>query len=137
MESGLTEIKNHPSGLVKVKQERLIKPHGGGILGRLAVTAGGITIGYLLLPTVPLASLAIAGALALSYLQDADKIQHPETAKRLELLLHSRTAKHPSIYESRKELKTFYPIGAVNRAIEYMLDYCDWVEFSPQSRHPL
>lgn len=125
------------TGLVKVKQERLIKPHGGGILGRLIVTAGGVTIGYLLLPTVPLASIAIAGALAISYFQDADKIQHPETSKRLELLLHSKTAKHPSIYESRKELRSLYPMAAVNKAIEYMVDYCEWIEFSPHSKHPL
>lgn len=125
------------TGLVKVKQERLVKPHGGGILGRLIVTAGGVTIGYLLLPTVPLASIAIAGALAISYFQDADKIQHPETSKRLELLLHSKTAKHPSIYESRKELRSLYPMAAVNKAIEYMLDYCEWIEFSPNSKHPL
>lgn len=125
------------TSLVKIKQERLIKPNGNGILGRLAVTAGGIGIGYLLLPTVPLASIAIAGALALSYLQDADKTQHPATAKRLELLLHSKTAKHPSIYESRRELKAKYPMAAVNKAIEYMADHCEYVEFTPNSKHPL
>lgn len=121
----------------KRKKETLIKPQSSGIVERCLVVGGGLTIAYTCAATLPIASAAAIGFIALHFWKEIQNFQTPEKSKELELILHSKTVKHPSIYESRLSLKKSYPVSALNRAIESMIGNCDWYGFKPSDDHPL
>ena len=75
--------------------------------------------------------------MGLHFKQEIDTFQSPQRSEALKLLWEANTVRHPSLKESIKEIKATYPTDAINRAIEQMVDECEWYIFTPDQSHEL
>jgi len=119
------------------KKERIIKPTSSGKMQSLLVVGGGLATMYTFWATMPIAAIAALIAMGLHFKQEIDTFQSPQRSEALKLLWEANTVRHPSLKESIKEIKAKYPTDAINRAIEQMVDECEWFVFSPDQSHEL
>lgn len=137
-------VKAQPQDLVidysasdRKRRGQMVKPASSGWVERVIVVGGGLSILYTFGATVPIAAGAALVGMGLYFLKEVKEFQTPENAENLKNLLESKTPKHKSIQELKKDLLRQYGADACNQALREMAPYGEWIEFSPKSKHPL